>query len=53
MPARSRRTGPVLTDATREAFAAALVVLLALAFAGAALERTGPAQPLPDHYRIR
>ncbi|MGN6062851.1 hypothetical protein [uncultured Paracoccus sp.] len=53
MPARPRRTGPVLTDAAREAFAAALVVLLALAFAGAALERTGPAQPLPDHYRIR
>ena len=53
MPARSRRTGPVLTDAAREAFAAALVVLLALAFAGAALKRTGPAQPLPDHYRIR
>lgn len=53
MPARSRRTGPVLTDAAREAFAAALVILLALAFAGAALERMGPAQPLPDHYRTR
>jgi len=53
MPSRPRRTGPVLTDAAREALAAALVILLALAFAGAALERTGPARPLPDHYRIR
>jgi len=53
MPARQRRSGPVLTDATRETFAAVLVILLALAFAGAALERTGPARPLPDQYRIR
>ncbi len=53
MRAPPRRTGPVLTDAARETFAAALVILLALAFAGAALERTGPARPLPDHYRIR
>lgn len=53
MPARQRRSGPVLTDAARETLAAALVILLALAFAGAALERTGPAQPLPDQYRIR
>lgn len=53
MRPRPRRSGPVLTDAARETIAAALVILLALAFAGAALERTGPARPLPDHYRNR
>lgn len=48
-----RRSGRLLTDAGREAVAAALVALLALAFAGAALEAPGQAQPLPAHQRIR
>ncbi len=53
MRARRRRSGRLLTDAAREALAAVLVVLLAVAFAGAALETPGPAQPLPAQHRIR
>nr|WP_312161187.1 hypothetical protein [Brevundimonas diminuta] len=48
-----KRKGRLLTDTGREALAAVLVILLAVAFAGAALQAPGPAQPLPAQHRIR
>lgn len=53
MRAPRRTSGPLLTDGARQAIAAALVVLLALVFAGAAIEQPGPGRPLPAQQRIR
>ncbi|MET4683712.1 hypothetical protein [Brevundimonas faecalis] len=46
-----RRSGPLLTDAAREILAGALVVLLALIFAGAAVD--AGEQPLSPSNHVR